>query len=161
MKMAATTTERAEIERRFVDEVWNHGDLAVVDEIHAPGGHIHWSPGFANVAELKDFVEEVRTGFPDFHMTVEFVLEDDDMVTVGYTASGTNRGPMGGLPPTGKFVRFGGLWTHRYEDDTVVEGWATWDQLGINEQLGLTFPRVLLTLPTMLARRLVEAIRER
>ena len=36
--------------------------------------------------------------FFDLHDAIDFLVADDDMVVVSYTASGTQDGPLGGLP---------------------------------------------------------------
>jgi steroid delta-isomerase-like uncharacterized protein len=150
-----------EAERRFVAAVWNQGDMMALADTHSRSVVVHWSRDFADYDTIREFVTDVRTGFPDFHMTTEFTVVEDDRITVGFTASGTQERPFRGIPATGRRIQFGGMWTHRFEDGRVVEGWAGWDTHTIREQLGMTFPRVLITLPTILAKRMIEAIRTR
>lgn len=148
-----------DVERRLVEEMWNEGDLSVADETHDSAMVVHWEREFSDLEEMKAYVSEVRKGCPDFHMDVAFTVADDDRVTVGWTATGTNTDEMRGIPATGRFFRISGMWTHRFVDGKVVEGWSSWDAYGLREQLGLTFPRVLVTLPWVYAKRLYRRVR--
>ena len=164
MEMATTADPLEEMkatERRFVEDVWNRGDLSSLDETHRDDLVVHWNRDFTNLFELREFVERVREAFPDFRVHIEFEIAEGDRVTVGFTATGTHEGPFRGLPATGRRVRFSGTWTHRFEDGRIVEGWTAWDDAEIARQLGVDFPRALVTLPTLYGKRLVEMLRAR
>lgn len=141
--MAATTDieQMRESEERMVEEVWNEGNMDVLEELTAEDYVGHWfsmEGGDTDRDGLREFIEEVRTGFSDFHMDVEFMVAEDDMITVGFTTSGTHDGEFMGIPATN--VDPGetpGIMVHRIEDGKIVEGWATWDALGMMQSLGL------------------------
>jgi predicted ester cyclase len=85
-------------------------------------------------------MRDVFDGFPDYEMRIEFVLADDDLVTVGFTGHGTHEGEFMGIPPgeTPASIRpTPGHMTMRIEDGRVVEGWSTWDALGLLQELGV------------------------
>ena len=67
-------------------------------------------------------------------------LSEDDLVAFWATWSGTQDGPMGPFPATGKKMEldFGGL--HRVADGKIVESWMTWDNLTGLTQVGLYPP---------------------
>lgn len=138
-----TSSENKEIARRFVNEVWNDQDLDVVDELYSPDYVGHWfQPGGADAdrGTLKGFIHEVHEGFPDYRMDIEFIHAEDDLVTVGFTSEGTHEGEFMGIPPgdadtAGRPIP--GHVTSRIDDGTVVEGWATWDALGLLQGLGV------------------------
>ena len=41
------------------------------------------------------------------------------------------------IPPTGKQVSWTGIGIYRIEDDKIVEAWASTDNLGLLQQLGV------------------------
>jgi steroid delta-isomerase-like uncharacterized protein len=85
---------------------------------------------------FKEFICAVRTGFPDFEMDVEFMIAEENMIAIGFTAGGTHEGEFMGVPPTGKASDpVPGIMIHRFKDGRVVEGWAVWDVLGLMQQL--------------------------
>jgi len=55
-----------------------------------------------------------------------------------WTVTGTNTGPMGDLPPTGKKVRFSGVTIFRVVNGKFVEKWTYYNELTILRQLGYT-----------------------
>jgi predicted ester cyclase len=52
-------------------------------------------------------------------------------------ASGTHRGVLMGIPPTGKRVTVQGIHIWRIKDGTIVEHWGEGDFLGMMQQLGV------------------------
>ena len=124
--------------RRVIEEVYNRGDLAFVDEladgdlvIHASSGDIRGHEG------VKQYVVALRTGFPDLHLTVEDQIAEGDMVVTRWTARGTHTGEFQGIPATGKAIRVAGTDIDRIIDGKAVECWAYVDELGLLQQLGV------------------------
>jgi predicted ester cyclase len=56
------------------------------------------------------------------------------------TYSGTNTGPMGDIPATGKSIESPFLGIFRIESGKVAELWVEWDNLAFLAQLGLYPP---------------------
>jgi predicted ester cyclase len=81
-------------------------------------------------------VRNLRGGLPDLHMTIEDILADGDKVTVRLTVEGTHKGAQLGIPPTGRRIRIAGIVVLRIAHGQLVEGWNSWDQLGLLRQIG-------------------------
>jgi hypothetical protein len=64
------------------------------------------------------------------------MLAEGDRVVTRWTARGTHRGELMGIPPTGKPVTMTGITINRLEGGKVVEDWTVFDQLGLLQQLG-------------------------
>jgi hypothetical protein len=58
-------------------------------------------------------------------------------VVARVSVSGTHRGEMLGLAPTGKRIRTSGIEVFRIEDGKMGEHWATFDVLGMLRQIGV------------------------
>jgi steroid delta-isomerase-like uncharacterized protein len=84
-----------------------------------------------------DMFREMRTAFPDLNVAVEHVTADEDTVAIAYTLTGTHRGDLMGIAPTGKKVKARGVQIARFEEGLLVERWGSSDQLGILQQLGV------------------------
>jgi predicted ester cyclase len=79
--------------RRVIEEVYNRGDLGVVDEVAARDLVIHASSQEIRGLEgAKQYVAALRAGFPDLHFTIEDQIAEGDMVVTRWTARGTHRG---------------------------------------------------------------------
>ncbi len=123
---------------RSIDEIYNQGNLAAVDQyaasdfvIHAPSGDIHGTAG------ARQYVAMLREAFPDFHITIEDQVADGDRVVTRWTAEGTHLGEFQGISPTGKRGTMTGIDIDRIADGKVVECWTNTDDLGLMQQLGV------------------------
>jgi steroid delta-isomerase-like uncharacterized protein len=125
--------------RRSFDEIWNTGNLDVADELFSPDyvNHDPTSPEVPPGPEgVKQLARMYRRAFPDLRFTVDEMLATGDKVITRWTGQGTHRGPLRGLPATGRQVRVTGISIHRIAGGRIVETWVNWDTLGLMEQLG-------------------------
>ena len=124
--------------RRFFEEVWNRGNLSMVDEFLAqdyednnlPPGTPRGHKGY------KASVNMFRSAFPDIQFTLDQVLAENDHLAIRLTGRGTHKGNFMGIPPTGKQVSFGGMTFIRIQDGKVAERWGISDIPGLMQQLG-------------------------
>jgi predicted ester cyclase len=136
---AQQTQEITEYERTWAEGL-NRGSVAGADEAFARDCviHIAGSPTPDLDREgFKQMVAGLLAAFPDIRFTIEDQIVAGDKVATRWTAEGTNSGPLGEVPPTGKRARIDGLILDRVADGKVVERWEQWDQMGMLRQLGL------------------------
>jgi steroid delta-isomerase-like uncharacterized protein len=134
--------ENKAIVRRSFEEVWNQGKLVAADEIYdasfvAHGLGVELPPGPEG---FKQFVSVYRSAFPDLHFTIEDQFAEGDRVVVRWTARGTHKGELMGIPATGKPVVVTGIDIYHIHSGKAVESWANWDALGMMQQLGVIPP---------------------
>jgi len=136
------TEKNKALARRDYQEVWNQGKLDAVDEIFAADYVSHWagSPDIHGTQSYKQSVTSYRTAFPDVQFTVEDQIAEGDKVVTRWTSTGTHKGELMGIPPTGVQVTLTGISISRLSDDKVVEDWVNWDMLGMLQQLGVIPP---------------------
>jgi predicted ester cyclase len=129
-----STKENETIARRYYEEVWDRGNLAVIDQLVAPSISLNsWSPGLEG---LKQVITSTRTSFPDLHYTLEDIIAAADKIVVRFTFRGTHRGEYRGIAPTGKEVTYTGIGIWRIAGGKLVEHWSNIDLLGLLQQLG-------------------------
>lgn len=75
--------------------------------------------------------------FPDLHVTIEDLIEEDDKVVARNTVTGTHQGEYMGLPGTGKSITYNEIFIVRFEDGRIAETWGVVDVLAQMRQLGL------------------------
>jgi predicted ester cyclase len=128
------------IVRRMIDEILNgQGNLDVADELFAPEyvGHNPASPQDTRGPEgVKGFASMFRSAFPDVHFSVEDQVAEGDKVVTRWRGSGTHRGDLFGIAPTGNRASFVGITINRIEGGKVAEEWQIFDALGMMQQLG-------------------------
>jgi steroid delta-isomerase-like uncharacterized protein len=135
-----STEQNKAVYRRFMEEVVNQGNLAVVDELVAVDvvEHEELPPGYPQGREgVKQFFAMLRTAFPDLQATIEDLIAEGDKVVGRGTWSGSHRGQFMDIPPTGKRVSFGVMDIGRIADGKIVEHWGQTDMLGLLQQLGV------------------------
>jgi steroid delta-isomerase-like uncharacterized protein len=128
------------LSRRLLDEAFNAGNIAVVDELVTPDfvNHDPALPGpVVGPDAAKASIEGYRAGFPDLRITIEDQIADDEHVVTRWTARGTNEGEMMGMPATGKQATVTGITIDRIVNGRIVESWSNWDTLGMLQQLGV------------------------
>lgn len=124
--------------QRFYEELWNGWQLELIDEVVSEALRFRGSLGTvcAGRAEFKRYVETVRTAFPDWHNRVDEILSIDDRVVARMTWSGTHRGLLDGIEPTGAQVEYPGAAFFRLADGLIEEAWVVGDTQKLWQALG-------------------------
>ncbi len=127
--------------RRSIEEIWNQGKLAAIDELVASDATFHDPsvPGgkFTGPQGMKQFVQIYRGAFPDLRLTINDQIAEGEEVVTRWTATGTHSGELMGIAPTNKRATVTGVDIDRYQGGKVVEAWASYDMLGLLQQLGV------------------------
>jgi steroid delta-isomerase-like uncharacterized protein len=126
------------IVRRSIEEVWNKGKLDVVDQLftndfvsHDPVNQTRGLPAF------KGVVTKYRSAFPDCRLDIDDIFSAGDKVVVRWQYSGTHKGQLEGIAPTGRPVNGTGITIHLLSGDRIREAYINWDALGLMQQLGV------------------------
>ena len=124
--------------RRQINKCWNKGDFSAVPKLisqdfiyHTPKKVLKGIDGF------KEWVDLWRTGFPDFHMTVEEMIGEKDTVVVKLTWEGTFTGVFDGYNPTGNKVKMDELWLYRFQNGKDIGPLPYGNMLSLIEQMGI------------------------
>ena len=133
--------ENKAIFRRFIEEVWNQGNLTVADELFAPDAFTPSAPQLPPGPEgVKTIATLWRTAFPDFQMTIEDLIAEEDKVAARFTERGTHQGEFMGIAPTGRQMSVTEIGILRMVDGKVTESWYEVDMLSLMQQLGALPP---------------------
>jgi steroid delta-isomerase-like uncharacterized protein len=134
-----TVTENKAIISRFFD-AWNNRQANVFNDIVAPDviRHCEATPGLEarSLDQIKEFLRLDTEVFPDSVQTVKLMVAEDNLVAVWTTYEGTQRGPMGPFPPSGRKARFDFGAMFRIENAKIKEWWVTWDNMTVLRALG-------------------------
>jgi steroid delta-isomerase-like uncharacterized protein len=123
-------------------EIWNTGNLALIDNVYAPDFLAHW-PASSEVPERRGIegvrfgVTRIRTAFPDWHERVLDVFGSADRVASRYVSTGTHRGTFWGIEPTGRRIEIEEISIFRIAGGRVAEQWCMFDELARLQQLGV------------------------
>jgi len=136
---------------RVFEDMFNRGDFKAADEIYAPDFVNHGVHRNASLEEDLAAARREKTLLPDLNMTVDLITADQDLVTVVWTARGTNTGRSGWVPATGARVELRGITVWRIANGRIREEWSSFDLLRVVRQLLVQLKLLLLGLLCALA----------
>ncbi|MEZ4866278.1 MAG: ester cyclase [Caldilineaceae bacterium] len=105
--------------QRFYDEIVNRKNLNALGELFADNIVAHELDYRAQGGDLLG----VLAGLPDVQTTVSLWVIESDLVTAIVTFSGTHRGELLGIAPTGRAVTFSLIDIWRVKDGKLVDLW--------------------------------------
>ena len=126
--------------RRWFDEVWNRGREEAIDELFSADGVAfglgEGDPPVHGPAAFKVFWRNMRAALPDVHIQIKDMIVQDDKAVVRVVLDGTHSGDGLGVAATGHRVHIAGIIMVRVAGGQIIEGWNSWDQLGLLRQTG-------------------------
>lgn len=129
-----------QIVQTYFDEVWNKGNVDVLDELLSTE-YINHTPSTPNPPKgamgLKPIVLAIRKGFPDLHYEIKEMLATKDRVVARVVMTGTQSDTLFGIPPTGKRIEVNQINIEKIESGRIVEHWRVTDELSMMQQLGV------------------------
>jgi steroid delta-isomerase-like uncharacterized protein len=137
--MASSADEVRSLIRRF-EEAMNSRRLDLLDDILSADvvRHCQATPQLSvrTREEFEQFLQQDTATFPDNVQTFTQIVVEGDRAAVWATYEGTQTGPMGPFPPSGKKARFDFAGVFRIDDGRIAEFWITWDNVTVLSQLG-------------------------
>jgi steroid delta-isomerase-like uncharacterized protein len=138
MPTANSVEENKAIFRRYIEEIYNKCN------VEHPEQFLSWDYVFheASPKSLQGPVREIeialgmRAAFPDFHITVDQQIAENDLVCSYTTFRGTHLGTIFGIPPSGRMVTMPGLTVTRIRNGKITDAWVKNDVTGLLLQIG-------------------------
>ena len=121
----------------YTEDFWNTQNIVAFEKYYATGFIEHHASGDQNFEQTKGLCQAYFTAFPDLHITTDLLVAEGDKVTKVWTANCTHRGDFMGIKATGKLVVVKGIEVFRIADGKIQEIWASMDNLGMLQQLGI------------------------
>jgi len=136
----ADTVERnIEIVREMTEAI-NRRDLDALDGLVSPSlrRHCAATPGVdvRSLDEFKAFLRDDFAAVPDSRQEIQQIFGAGDRVAARVIYRGTQSGPMGPFPPSGRALELPFLGILRIESGKIAEIWVEWDNLAALAQLG-------------------------
>jgi steroid delta-isomerase-like uncharacterized protein len=136
-------TDNAGVLQQFMREVWDAGDVSAVDRFLADTYTIHSDPGDpweGQTLSREGFKQRLLTSrapFPDLRFELADVIATADRVAISWTMRGTQTGPMGDRPPSGRTIAVPGMTIYYLTDGRITGHRQVVDRLAVAHQLGL------------------------
>lgn len=121
---------------RWMREVWNERREATIEEMLSPDAVGHMEGVLTRGPEgFRKARAALLGAFPDLKLTVIAAVAEGDSVVIRWNVEATHLGDDLGVVASKQKVNFRGMTWLRFEDSRIVEGWDSWNQGGLLEQL--------------------------
>ena len=126
---------------RFIESVWNNGDIQAIDDFLADTYTIHHDPGdpwHKQTLSIDDFKERVRISrapFPDQKFSIQTLVAEGELVSIVWLWTGTHTKAISGFEATGKPFEMSGATLYFFEHDRICGHWQVADRLTVYQQL--------------------------
>lgn len=139
--VSMSTEKNKALVRRLIEEAWNQGNIAVIDELLSPDYRLHIdAPGATNREGYKQAVSMYRAAFPDFRFVIEDMIAEGEKVVIRATMSGTQEGEFMGNAPTGKKLTMTAISIRHLKEGKIDEEWVETNMLSFLQQMGVIPP---------------------
>ncbi len=129
------------IVRREIEELWNKGNLTVLNEIIALDYVRHEATeDIKGLEDFGEFVTGFRTAFPDAYFNIKDMIVEGDKVAMRYIFSGIHKGDYMDIVSTGEQITATGISISYIAGGKIKETWNYIDKLSILVQLGWWVP---------------------
>ncbi|MFQ5788516.1 MAG: ester cyclase, partial [Thermodesulfobacteriota bacterium] len=126
--------------RRYLEEMHNKKNLAVVDEICSADCIVHLGLATFNKENYKNLVFRYSSAFPDMNTDIDDQIAEAEKVVTRWTTRFTHVNKFMGVDPTYKQITIVGISIYNIVDGKIVEMWVSWDRLTLMQQLGIFQP---------------------
>ena len=138
--------------RRFIDEVWNTGDISAANQIVSIGYVEHSPlpgqvPGFEGI---KQAFQMLWNAFPDLHFRTEDMFAEDHKLVVRGILQGTHRRTIIGIPPSGELVSIPEIHIFRIRNGKIMEHWGEFVCPAVLQEvhyLKTSLPQIRIAIP--------------
>ena len=112
--------------RRFFEEVWGKGNVAVVDELLAPDfvDRDLLSGQGSSREGYKRSITEFRAAFSFADLTIEYQIAEGDMVVTKFSMRCIHRGEFLGVPPSGEEGTYSTIRIQRIVGSRITDEWS-------------------------------------
>lgn len=126
-----------EVVRQYIDGLWNNLRYELIEQVLAPNVVAHAADGTQEVGRerFREVIPRIRNGVPDLHLAIEEMVAEGDRVAVRLRTTGTHKGELFGVAPSGRVLDFPEWFFFRLSDGKIVEYWYLRDHALIQRQL--------------------------
>jgi predicted SnoaL-like aldol condensation-catalyzing enzyme len=124
-----STEQNKAIVSRIWQEIFNEGNLDLIDQLYDPS-YLYHGPGgkeLKGLEDLRQYTRQLRTLMPDVHFSLDDIIAEGDKVAVRWTMTAT-------YEPQNIQVTNTGMIISSIVDGKCVEDWEIFDRLWMAEQ---------------------------
>jgi steroid delta-isomerase-like uncharacterized protein len=121
----------------WYSRMWNRWDKSVFPDLLCRDISLRGSLGIAvqGYDGVSSYMDQIRAAFPDFRNSVEEVISEGPAAFARLTYTGTHRGEVLGLAPTGRRISYAGAAVFRFREGKISQVWVLGDLYNLARQL--------------------------
>jgi steroid delta-isomerase-like uncharacterized protein len=133
----ASPEQNKQVVRQFFEAADRH-DIERMGQLVSSTDYLFHFPGIPPMDwnTHKQFFTAFTSSFPDLRHEIVGIVAEGDKVAIRFNVTGTHKGDLQGIPPTGKKVSFGAMDFITLSDGKIVEDWLNADIMGLMQQIG-------------------------
>lgn len=132
------TSQQKQIVDRVLS-VWNGADPAALKDIITESctyHHYRYPQPLQGRQAFENHLREIRRAFPDLSVKVDEMFAEDSRIVIKWSWTGTHKGNLGDIQPTGRRVRQDGVdILHLDNSNKVAEAYCIADALMLLKQI--------------------------
>jgi steroid delta-isomerase-like uncharacterized protein len=133
-----SSAENKIIVQKFIDEIFNKGNLEVVNRFVTPGFIYHArDEDVTGMEKFKEWFSSDRSIFPDIRFTIVDSISEFNKVATAWIVEAKHEKEFRGIPATHKKFETVGVSIFHFEGNKIKEAWAVADGLTAALQLGV------------------------
>jgi steroid delta-isomerase-like uncharacterized protein len=125
--------------RQLID-AWNAHDPDRILALHATdfvGTDVTKAQPILGMDGIRGVSREVLQAFPDFRLTVDEAIVENDRIVLRWTANGTHRAPLMRIPATNREMCVQGVWILHTSGTQIQHVDSIWDVAAMLRCFGL------------------------
>lgn len=134
-------SEHKIVVRQLIDDVWNGGKLALVNDMVTRNVTYHCPlrpDSITGRDAFQQWVTAMRSAFAAFRLTpLGYLIGEGEQVSGRWRMSGIHNGPLLNLEPTYREFSIEGMSLYRFTDEAISEVWMSYDLFSLLHQLGI------------------------
>jgi steroid delta-isomerase-like uncharacterized protein len=129
--------------RGLIQKVWNEKRIELITQYVAQDYTVHldhgdrWEGKTLSHADYELRLQDSFVPFPNIHFDIRHFIADGDRVAITWIMTGTNTGPIAGMPATGRPIRTWGTTIYHFRDGKVCGHDQVFDRATVLRQLGV------------------------
>jgi steroid delta-isomerase-like uncharacterized protein len=135
--MGTAEEQNKQLVRQFF-EAFDRQDTERIGQLVSSSNYSLHIPGMPPMDwnGTRQFSAAFYSAFPDLHHNIVDMVAEGDKVAIRLNVTGTYKGELQGIPPTGMEVSFSAMDFITLMDGKVAEEWVNADIMGLMQQIG-------------------------
>ncbi len=123
------------IVKEFFEEVYNKRNFEYILDFFSKTYYEHRADGARTNMDAYEITKMACNIFPDLLVKIEDIIEENNLIAIRLTFTGTHKGTYINSVASGKFITFEAMEFFKIDNGLITESWGSWPNYDILELL--------------------------